>query len=183
GGRLGGGVLGRMTRGVGAEGSCEAARETLLNDVVALHGAEYGDLQLLAGDELVLVAHRGLPLRFLRAFRHVTRADACSCGRALREGRTVVVADVTTDEGYAAFRGEVAAAGYRAVQSTPIATSRGRVLGMVSTMFANVHEPTPIELDTLARYSRIAADYLQELVGADRLAPRAPHLPAAASPP
>jgi len=172
-------MLEQMTQRLQAQRSLEAAIETLLNDVVALHGAEYGDLQLLVGDDLVVVAQRGLTAPFLRAFRRITRADGCACGRALREGRTIVVPDVTKDPDYARFRGEAAAAGYRAVQSTPIATSRGRVLGMVSTLFANVHEPTPIELDTLARYSRIAADFLERLVGADTLAVTARRMHAA----
>jgi GAF domain-containing protein len=172
-------MLEQMTQRLQAQRSFEAAIETLLNDVVALHGAEYGDLQLLVGDDLVLVAQRGLTATFLRAFRRVSRADSCACGRALREGRTVVVTDVTTDEGYAAFRTEAATAGYRAVQSTPIATSRGRVLGMVSTLFANVHEPTPIEIGTLTRYSRVAADHLEALIGTDTLAAKAQRMHAA----
>src|SRR5689334_3961745 len=165
-------MLEQMTQRLQAQCGFEAAIETLLNDVVALHGAEYGDLQLLVGDDLVVVAQRGLSAPFLRAFRRVSRADGCACGRALREGHTIVVADVTKDADYAPFRAEAAAAGYRSVQSTPITTSRGRVLGMVSTLFANVHEPTPIELDTLRRYSRIAADYLEDLIDADTLADR-----------
>jgi GAF domain-containing protein len=162
-------MLEQMTQRLQAQRSFEAAVETLLTDVVALHGAEYGDLQLLVGEDLIVVAQRGLS----EPFRRVDKADGCACGRALREGRTIVVADVMQDPGYADFRSEAEAAGYRAVQSTPIITGRGRVLGMVSTLFANVHEPTPIELDTLARYSRIAADYLETLVGTDTLAVRA----------
>ena len=77
------------------------------------------------------------------------------------------------------MRDEAAAAGYRAVQSTPLTTSRGRVLGMVSTLFANVHEPTPIEMETLASYSRIAADFLEGLAGAETLAGRAQRMHAA----
>jgi GAF domain-containing protein len=166
-------MLEQMTQRLQAQRSFEAAIETLLNDVVALHGAEYGDLQLLVDDQLVVVAQRGLTAAFLRTFRRVTRADGCACGRALREGRTIVVADVMKDPDYAAFRGEAVAAGYRAVQSTPIATSRGRVLGMVSTLFANPHEPTPIELETLARYCRVAADLLERMLGAETLAAEA----------
>jgi len=166
-------MLEQMTQRLQAQRSFEAAIETLLNDVVALHGAEYGDLQLLIRDELVLVAQRGLSPQFLRAFRSIGKADDCACGRALRVGRTVVVADVLKDAGYAAFRAEAEAVGYRAVQSTPIATSRGRVLGMVSTLFANAHEPTPIEIDTLGRYCRVAADYLEVLLGSATLAAKA----------
>ena len=58
-------MLEQMTQRLQAQRSFEAAIETLLNDVVALHGAEYGDLQLLAGDDLVIVAQRGLTPAFL----------------------------------------------------------------------------------------------------------------------
>jgi GAF domain-containing protein len=172
-------MLEQMTLRLQAQRDFEAAVETILNDVVALHGAEYGDLQLLVGDDLAVVAQRGLSAPFLRAFRSVGKADGCACGRALRAGKTIVVADVMRDPDYAAFRAEAKAAGYRSVQSTPITTSRGRVLGMVSTLFANVHEPTPIELETLARYSRVAADHLETLLGADTLAARAQRMHAA----
>ncbi len=172
-------MLEQMTQRLQAQRSFEDAVETLLNDVVALHGAEYGDLQLMVGDDLAVVAQRGLSAKFLHAFRRVGKADGCACGRALQTGRTVVVPDVMTDPGYAAFRAEAKAAGYRAVQSTPIRTSRGRVLGMVSTLFANTHEPTPIELDTLARYCRVAADYLETLLGGETLAARAQRMHAA----
>ena len=72
-------MLEQMTQRLEAQRRFDAAIETLLNDVVALHGAEYGDLQLLVGDELVLVAQRGLTAPFLRAFRRITRADGCAC--------------------------------------------------------------------------------------------------------
>ena len=172
-------MLEQMTQRLLARRTFESAAEAVLNDVVALHGAEYGDLQLVVGDELVIVAQRGLSDAFLRAFRRVRKTDGCACGRAWRTGTTVVVADVTKDVDYAGNRGDAAAAGYRAVQSTPLATSRGRVLGMVSTLFANVHEPTPIELDTLARYSRVAADYLEALLGAEPLSAMAQRIHAA----
>ncbi len=172
-------MLEQMSQRLQAQPSFEAAIETLLNDVVALHGAEYGNLQLLVGDELVIVAHRGLTAMFLRSFRRITRADGRASGRALREGRTIVVADVMEDPDYAPFRAEAMAAGYRAVQSTPIMTSRGRVLGMVSTLFANPHVPTPIELETLRRYSRVAADFLEQLLGCETPAAKAQRMNAA----
>jgi len=166
-------VLEQMTQRLLARRTFESAAEAVLNDVVALHGAEYGDLQLVAGDELVIVAQRGLSDEFLRAFRRVRKTDGCACGRAWRTGRTVVVADVTKDIDYAGNRGDAEAAGYRAVQSTPIVTRDGRMLGLISTLFANVHEPTPIELETLARYSRVAADHLAALLGRDSLGRKA----------
>jgi GAF domain-containing protein len=166
-------MLEQMTLRLRSQRSFEAAVEVILNDVVALHGAEFGDLQLLAGDELVIVAQRGLSAPFLRTFRRVHKADGCACGRALRLGETVVITDVTRDAEYAAFLQDAESAGYRAVQSTPIVTCGGSVLGIVSTLFANVHQPTPIELETLGRYCGIAAEYLVKLLGRENLAANA----------
>jgi GAF domain-containing protein len=166
-------MLEQMTQRLQSQRRFEAAVETLLNDVVALHGAEYGDLQLLAGDELVIVAQRGLTPAFLHTFRRVQRTDGSACGRALRLGRTVVVTDVTQDPEFTAFRGDAAAAGFRSVQSTPIVARNGTVLGIVSTHFANVHTPTPIEIETLGHYCVIAAGHLLRLLGTDDLAAKA----------
>ena len=41
----------------------------------------------------------------------------------------------------------------------PMITGNGNLLGIVSTHFANVHAPTPIEMQTLQRYGRVAAEY------------------------
>ena len=163
-------MLEQMTNRLQSQRSFAAAIETLLKDVVALHGAEFGDVQLVAGDALVIVAQHGLTLPFLRAFSSVSKADGSACGRALRLRRTVVIADVTDDPEYAQYRHHAEMAGYRGVQSTPIAARNGRVLGVVSTMFANPHTPTPIEIETLGHYCEIAAEYLLKLLGNDGLA-------------
>jgi GAF domain-containing protein len=138
---------------------------TILDDAIALHGAEYGNVQLLAEDELVIVAQRGLPLEFLRTFRHVKREDGCACGRALRRGTTVVIPDVEADAEFAVFRSDAKLAGFRAVQSTPLITRHGKPLGVLSTHFANVHHPTNIEMETLQAYSVMASEFAFELLG------------------
>jgi GAF domain-containing protein len=124
------------------------------------------------GDRLVVVAQRGLSSAFLQTFKSVTKDGGCACGRAWRLKRTVVVADVDNDRDYAPYRTDARAAGYRAVQSTPLMT-RGKVIGMISTLFANPHEPTPIELEILARYAVVAADYLLTLLGGEDLGGKA----------
>src|SRR5262249_26328032 len=97
-------MLDQMTGRLLSQRTIETAIDTILNDVVALHGAEYGDLQLAVGDELVIVAQRGLSAPFLQAFSRVKKESGCACGRAWRLGRTVVVTDVDRDPEYAAFR-------------------------------------------------------------------------------
>ena len=166
-------MLAQMTQRLLQKGNFEDAIQVILDDVIALHGAEFGNIQLPVGDELVIVAQRGLPAAFLQAFRRVSKDDGCACGRALRLGGPVVVTDVEKDAAYAAFVNDAKQAGYRSVQSTPLWTSEGRLLGMVSTHFANVHEPTPIEMQTLKSYSIIAAEHVFRQLGDGDLATKA----------
>jgi hypothetical protein len=65
------------------------------------------------------------------------------------------------------------AAGYRSVQSTPFFTKAGNLLGLVSTHFAQAHEPTPIEMQTLKLYGGIAAEHVYGLLGDVALATKA----------
>jgi GAF domain-containing protein len=158
-------VLSPLSKRLYATLTFEEAITTILDDVIALLGAEYGNVQLPIGDELVIVAQRGLSGPFLKAFKRVKKEDGCACGQALRSRRTVVIRDVTKDPEFAVYLKDANAAGFRAVQSTPFLTSDELLLGMVSTHFANVHEPTPIELTTLQTYSVVAANHAYRLLG------------------
>ena len=151
----------------------EEAVDTILDDVIALLGAEYGNVQLSLGDELVIAAQRGLSVDFLVTFMRVKKHDGSACGRALRLGETVIIRDVESDPEFAAFRPDAKKAGFRSVQSTPIITEDGDVLGMVSTHFANAHEPTPIEIEALKTYSITAAEHLNKMRGDVPLATKA----------
>jgi GAF domain-containing protein len=166
-------MLDQMTARLAGKRKFEDAAIGILDDVIALHGAEFGDLQLLSGEELVIVAQRGLPADFLEVFLRVDCADGTACGRALRGRQPVVISDVETDPEYIEFRAIAHVAGYRSVQSTPLVTSSGKVIGIVSTLFTGVHEPTPIEMETLAQYSIAAADRLTRLLANQPLGTKA----------
>jgi GAF domain-containing protein len=153
-----------MARRLGETTTFETAIRTILDDAIALVGAEYGNVQLIKGDDLVIVEQRGLKLEFLRTFWRVNRDDGSACGRALRLAEIVVIADVETDTEFRTFRGDAKKAGFRAVQSTPLIASNGQLIGIVSTHFANVHAPTPIERETLKVYGIAAADHLVKLL-------------------
>src|SRR5882757_3847901 len=109
-------MLEQMRSRLRANKRFEAAVEVILDDVIALHGAEFGDVQLPIADELVIVAQRGLTTKFLKAFERVRTSDGCACGRALRTGEPVIIRDVQEDATYEAFRADALAAGYRGVQ-------------------------------------------------------------------
>lgn len=166
-------MLVQMTQRLHRCTTFEETIQTILDDAIALQGAEYGNVQLPVGDQLVIAAQRGLQAPFLQTFRRVSKDDGCACGRALRQGVPVVITDVEQDEEYATFRGDARTAGYRAVQTTPMVTPDGRLLGLVSTHFAEVHEPTPIEMETLQTYGSVAAEHAFTLLDSNTLAGKA----------
>jgi hypothetical protein len=126
-------VLEQMNQRLMACRTFETAIHTILRDVVALHGAEFGNVQLAVGDSLLLVAEIGLEAPFLLAFREVRKSDGSACGRAWENGESVAIENIDKDEKYAEFREIAREAGYCSVQSTPLQTSRGRLLGIMST--------------------------------------------------
>jgi GAF domain-containing protein len=158
-------MLAPMQQRLIATQTFEAAAWIILDDVVALHGAEFGTLQLPVGDHLLLAAHRGFKPPFLKAFQRVSKDDGCVCGQTLRRGSTVVVPDVEQNAEFAPFLLFAREAGYRAVQSTPLLLKDGTLMGLVSTHFSSVHEPTQIEMQILREYSAIAAERLRQLLG------------------
>jgi GAF domain-containing protein len=166
-------MLEQMGHRLRANRTFEDAVGTVLDDVIALHGAEFGNIQMPVGNSLIIVDQRGLSLSFLQTFREVCIDDGCACGRALRNREAVVVIDVDKDEEYAPFREAAKEAGYRAFQSSPLVTKDGNLLAVVSTYFANVHAPTAIEMATLKGYGEMAADYLYQLLGSEELVAKA----------
>ena len=166
-------MLAQMTARLRAQDTFESCVQTMLDDVVALHGAEFGDIQLPIGDEIVLVAQRNLPAHFLQTFRRVSKDDGCVCGRALRLRDSIVVPDIERDEHFAPFVMEARTTGFRSVQSTPMFAQDGSFMGMISTLFANPHTPSAIEMATLKSYVSMAAAHLSELLGTARLEEKA----------
>lgn len=166
-------MLSQLKQRLHAQKTFEDAVHTILTDIIALHGAEYGNLQLLVRDKLIIVAQSGLSESFLRTFKAVSKDDGCACGRAFRLGVPVIIPDVTEDEDFAPYRAAAELAGYRSVQSTPLITRDSKFVGVVSTLFAHAHLPTKIEMDTLSVYSVLAAEQLRTLVVEGTLASHA----------
>ena len=113
--------------------------------------ADMGNVQVAAADGLRIVAQRGFDQPFLDFFALVKTDTACACGRALATGRRIVVEDVATDP---LFAGNTAGAvimeaGARAVQSTPILSATGKLVGVLSTHSREPHTPSASQLAAL----------------------------------
>lgn len=160
----------RTERRLPTSTSIEGTLQDGLDAVIQLLGADFGNIQLYRGGSLIIACHRGLNDSFLRAFRLVSVYEDCACGRALRHGRAVIIPDVTTDPEFAPFRTIAAESGFLAVQSTPLITSDGRFVGMISTHFAERHFPSKEDMAVVAQYATQLADAVQSFVSSEFIA-------------
>lgn len=138
----------------------DAAIEALLDSAIELHGADFGNVQMLqpGTHTLEIAAQRGFGRLFLDTFAIVSAEDPSACGRALHSRATVLIEDVERDAEFASYRQVARAAGFRAVQSTPMISSAGQTLGVLSTHFRARHRPSAAVLHVTAIFARQAAD-------------------------
>jgi GAF domain-containing protein len=138
----------------------QATLDGLLQRGTDLSQTSFGNVQLMSwtAGYLEIKAQRGFDDGFLRFFERVTIEGGSACARALRDRETIVIEDIMADKEFAPCRQVVSEAGIRAVQSTPIISSSGALLGVMSTHFAARHRPTKIELRELQRAAQIAAN-------------------------
>jgi PAS domain S-box-containing protein len=147
------------------------ALDDILTGAIELLGADMGNIQVKDATRGVLkiAAHRGFNSDFLDLFKEVSADGASACGRALRSGEQIVIADVETDALFTPFRPAARAAGFRGVQSTPIRGREGTLLGVLSTHFRSVNKPAAQDLHLLDLYVRQAADIIQRHRAEDAL--------------
>ncbi len=146
---------------------CASCLDAILDTAIFITTADKGNVQLIERStaNLVIRAQRGFHQPFLGFFSHVQGETAAVCGSALAAAKRVMVDDITKSELFAGTPALDVLLGedVRAVQSTPLVSSTGRVFGMISTHF---RQPTRLKerelryLDLLARQS---ADYLERL--------------------
>jgi GAF domain-containing protein len=88
---------------------------------MAFVGGDFGNIQIVdpATGSLRLVTRAGSGPEFPDYFAAVEDVHS-TCGRAARQSAQTAVADVRADPGFTPHREIAAAAGFRAVQSTPL---------------------------------------------------------------
>jgi len=139
----------------------DAVLDSAMTGALWLMGATRGNVQLVVPTTGVLriAAHRGFRQDFLDYFGTV--ADTASaCGRAAGEQAQVVIADVSSDPGFAPHRSVAATAGFRAVQSTPLTDASGQLRGVLSTHYPGAYRPPEESLRLMRRYGTLIANAL-----------------------
>lgn len=96
------------------------------------------------GKHLELGAGPSLPASYTQLTRRIQIGpNMGSCGSAAYEGKAVVVTDIATDPKWDAFREAALAHNLRACWSTPIFSTKEKVLGTFAMYYREARHPTP----------------------------------------
>src|SRR5690349_9045891 len=142
----------------------ESCLEEILDVALEITGADKGNVQLLNqdSDTLHLVTQIGFEAPFVELFESFNNGDS-ACGVALKSKQRVVVENVNESEIYVGKPSLQAMhdADVLAVESVPLVSSEGKVLGIISTHFNHAHRPSEQELRLMDLLARQTADYLE----------------------
>jgi|SRR5690348_8214850 len=147
--------------------------ETILDAASAIMHSDFASMQMFDANrgELRLLAFRGFPPDAAKFWEWVRPASASTCGRAMEIRQRIVVPDVETCKFMAGtddlrfyHRSKI-----RAVQSTPLLSRSGELLGMISTHWRQPRTPAERELRLFDVLARQAADIIDRRQSAEAL--------------
>jgi PAS domain-containing protein len=147
------------------EGNLESLYDRILDAAVNLMSSDMASMQLLDAqrNQLQLLAWRGFHPQSAVFWEWVYLDSASTCGLALSAGDRVVVPDIENCELMADTTDldEYRRSNIRAVQSTPLVSRYGQILGMISTHWREPHQPAEHALRRLDVLARQAADLIE----------------------
>ncbi len=154
----------------------QALNEKIIDAAVAIMRSDFASMQLLypdrgTGGELRLLAFRGFDPQAAKFWEWVRADSESTCGEALRTQHRAIAADVEECV-YMAGSQDLATylnTGIHAVQSTPLISRSGKLLGMISTHWKQPYEPSDRDLRLLDILARIAADLIERKQAQDSL--------------
>jgi PAS domain S-box-containing protein len=147
----------------------------LLNEIleagIAITEADVGDIGLVDADgEMRIAAQRGFKPPFLE-FLDKVHDGPLAYGSALQHGERVIIEDIASSP--LIFGTPTLAvmldAGVRALQSTPLVSRSGLVLGMFSTYYRTLRGPTERALRLIDVLVRLAADLIERSGAEEKL--------------
>jgi PAS domain S-box-containing protein len=147
------------------EGNLDVLYERVVEAAIGVMSSDMGSMQTFHPEhnELRLLAWKGFHPQSAAFWKRVHLDSACTCGVALTAGRRVIVSDTAACD-FMADTGDLDAyrrSNIRAVQSTPLVSRSGRLLGMISTHWREPHQPTERALRSLDVLARQAADLIE----------------------
>ncbi len=153
-----------------------AIYEQVMDAAVALMRSQFASMQLYhpasesapqsalhSIGQLELLAHRGFNTETEEIWHWVQAHPSTACGIALKNGKRCIEPDLANLRQITgtADLNVYLAAGIHFVQSTPLFSRSGKLLGMISTHWDHPHQPSETELRNLDILARQAADIIE----------------------
>ncbi|HEU5182254.1 MAG TPA: GAF domain-containing protein [Candidatus Polarisedimenticolia bacterium] len=143
----------------------KALYEKLLDAAVTVMRSDFASLQRLDSEggvpRLTLLAFRNFSPEAALFWKSVPAESGSPCGQALRAHTRIITADVEECEVGGKNLETMRQTGIRAVQSTPLLSRDGRLVGMISTQWRRPHWPTDRDLVLFDILARQAADLIE----------------------
>jgi PAS domain S-box-containing protein len=147
------------------EGNLDALYGRILDAAMGLMSSDMASMQLLEPErnQLRLLAWKGFHPQSAAFWEWIDFHSNSTCGFALSAGCRVVVPDVEICDFMAgtADLDEYRRSKIRAVQSTPLVSRTGQLLGMISTHWREPHKASERALQRLDVLARQAADLIE----------------------
>ena len=148
-----------------SESTPETLYDQILGAAMELMASDAACLQMLAADNtsLRLLAWANFHPDCVPFWERVSAGAGSTCSKALSDNQRVVVSDIEACEFIAGTQVqlEYRRAGVRGVQSTPLRSRTGRLLGMLSTHWRTPHAPTEDDFRFFDVLARQAADLIE----------------------
>ena len=156
-----------------SESTPESLYDQIIGAAMELMGSDAACLQMLAADNtsLRLLAWTNFHPDCVPFWKRVAVGAGSSCSKSLSDNRRVVVADIEACEFMAGTQeqAEYRRAGVRGVQSTPLRSRTGRLLGMLSTHWRTPHSATEDDFRFFDVLARQAADLIERTLAEEAL--------------
>jgi PAS domain S-box-containing protein len=147
------------------EDNLDSLYDCILDAAKGLMSSDVASMQVLDAErnQLRLVAWKGFHPQSAVFWEWVSLGSASTYGSALSTGCRIVVPDIESCEFMAgtADLDEYRRSDIRAVQSTPLVSRSGQLVGMLSTHWRERHQPTEHALWRLDVLARQAADLIE----------------------
>ncbi|VVB94351.1 Methyl sulfide methyltransferase-associated sensor [uncultured archaeon] len=143
-------------------GGLQPLLQEIIDAAVAIMQADRGTLQLLESGSLRIVAHHGHQQPFLEFFASAEN-QASACGDAMMSKERVIVPDVEKSPLFVGTPSlaTLREAGVRAVQSTPMISRTGVLLGILTTQWCIPYSPDEHDLWRIDLLARQVADLIE----------------------
>jgi len=136
----------------------------LLDSAMKAMKSDLASIQLYSNtsQQLTLVATRNFHPDSIDFWQTVSAGSGSVCGEALRKQTRITVPDIEAIE-YVKDEIEIfRVSGIRAVQSTPLVSPQGKIIGMISTHWKEQHQFSEKDFKSFDVFAQLAADILSQ---------------------